>query len=87
MGTINRRFRMENAAGGTLDKAPAVMRACAALWVLLLGLGSESAAAPIAIGSKVFSESHVLAELSAQILEAEGFIVERRLGLVGTLIA
>lgn len=65
------------------------MRAFAALWVLLLSLSSESTAyagAPIAIGSKTFSESHVLAELSAQILEAEGFVVQRRLGLGGTLI-
>ena len=64
------------------------MRAFAALWVLL-SLSSESTAyagAPIAIGSKTFSESHVLAELSAQILEAEGFVVQRRLGLGGTLI-
>lgn len=65
------------------------MRAFAALWVLLISLSSESTAyagAPIAIGSKTFSESHVLAELSAQILEAEGFVVQRRLGLGGTLI-
>ena len=64
------------------------MRAFVALWVLL-SLSSESTAyagAPIAIGSKTFSESHVLAELSAQILEAEGFVVQRRLGLGGTLI-
>ncbi len=42
---------------------------------------------PIAVGSKTFSESHVLAELSAQLLEAEGFVVERKLGLGGTLIS
>ena len=65
------------------------MRTVTALWVLLLGSGSDARAydgTPIAIGSKTFSESHVLAELSAQILEAEGFIVQRRLGLGGTLI-
>jgi osmoprotectant transport system permease protein len=40
----------------------------------------------IRIGSKNFTESYVLAEVAAQVLEARGFAVERRFGLGGTLI-
>ena len=43
-------------------------------------------AAPIRVGSKTFAESHVLAELVAQNLEQDGFTVERRFGLGGTLV-
>ncbi len=39
---------------------------------------------PIAIGSKPFGESYLLAELFAQLLEARGHRVVRRLGLGGT---
>jgi osmoprotectant transport system permease protein len=45
-----------------------------------------SAGEPIIVGSKTFSESHVLGEITAQLLEANEFAVERRLGLGGTLI-
>ena len=38
------------------------------------------------VGSKHFTESYVLAELMAQLLEARGFTVERRHNLGGTLI-
>ena len=67
--------------------------------LVLLGLGlwttpqagraaDDSQAKPvIRIGSKAFTESHILAEMSAQLLESEGFRVERKLGLGGTLIA
>ncbi len=41
----------------------------------------------IKIGSKTFNESHILAEMAALLLEQNGFEVERRLGLGGTLIA
>ncbi len=41
----------------------------------------------IRIGSKAFTESHILAELAAQWLEHNGYAVERKLGLGGTLIA
>ena len=44
-------------------------------------------AADISIGSKTFTESYVLGEIAAQLLESEGFSVERRLGLGGTLVA
>ena len=41
----------------------------------------------IRIGSKRFSENYILAELLAQLLEEEGFKVERKFGLGGTMVA
>jgi osmoprotectant transport system permease protein len=43
-------------------------------------------AATVTIGSKNFSESYLLAEMAAQLVEASGHRVERRFGLGGTLI-
>jgi len=54
---------------------------CAA--VQLAGAADDA----IVVGSKAFNESYVLGEIMAQLLEARGFEVERRLGLGGTLIA
>jgi len=42
---------------------------------------------PVRIGSKPFTESFVLGEIAAQLLESRGIPVERKLGLGGTLIA
>ncbi|WP_439108073.1 glycine betaine ABC transporter substrate-binding protein [Congregibacter sp.] len=57
--------------------------------MLLLAVAVMPAAAqrPVVVGSKTFSESHVLAEIAAQYLEANGQTVERKLGLGGTLIS
>jgi osmoprotectant transport system permease protein len=44
------------------------------------------AAEPVRVGSKNFSESYLLAEILARLLEDRGFPVERRFGLGGTLI-
>ena len=41
---------------------------------------------PVRIGSKHFNESYLLAEIGAQLLESQGYPVERRFGLGGTLI-
>ncbi len=64
------------------------------LWLLGLGFSSEITAkarstgeTTLVVGSKRFTESYILAEIMAQLLEAEGFRVERRLGLGGTMIA
>lgn len=59
---------------------------------LLIGLiGTLSAgqayADSIRVGSKNFTEQHVLAEIYAQAFEAEGIKVQRKLNLGGTLIA
>jgi len=39
------------------------------------------------VGSKAFTESYILAEIAAQLLESRGFAIERNTGLGGTLIA
>ena len=44
-------------------------------------------ARPIVVASKPFGESYLLAEMFAQLLEARGFQVDRRLGLGATEIA
>jgi osmoprotectant transport system permease protein len=43
-------------------------------------------ARPVAVGSKPFGESYLLAEIFAQLLEARGLAVTRRFGLGGTEI-
>ncbi|MEO8451010.1 MAG: glycine betaine ABC transporter substrate-binding protein, partial [Gemmatimonadota bacterium] len=47
----------------------------------------DSIPAPIVVASKPFGESYLLAEMFAQLLEARGFAVDRRLGLGATEIA
>lgn len=42
---------------------------------------------PVIVASKPFAESYVLAEMFAQLLEARGFLVDRRAGLGATEIA
>jgi osmoprotectant transport system permease protein len=54
---------------------------------MLAGLGSASEVRPLVIGSKNFTESYILSEILAQLIEAEGLAVERRFGLGGTLIS
>ena len=49
--------------------------------------GSAGAAEPVGVGSKSFTEGHVLAEIVAQLLEDGGVQVQRKPGLGGTLIA
>ena len=56
------------------------------LW-LLSGSGLRAGEADLSIGSKSFTESYVLGEIAAQLLESEGFTIERQLGLGGTLVA
>lgn len=48
---------------------------------------SQAWAEPLRIGSKAFTESYILAEITAQLLENRGFDVQRKPGLGGTLIA
>jgi osmoprotectant transport system permease protein len=55
---------------------------------VLTALSALSAQArPIVVASKPFAESFVLAEMFAQLLEARGFVVDRRLGLGATELA
>jgi len=48
--------------------------------------GLANSESVVVIGSKNFGESYLLSEIAAQMLERQGFSVERRFGLGGTLI-
>ena len=48
--------------------------------------GTAMAQEKVTIGCKNFNENFILAEMMAQVLESEGFEVERKLGLGGTLV-
>jgi osmoprotectant transport system permease protein len=60
---------------------------------VLLALGApgfleaQESTRPIIVASKPFGESYLLAEMAAQLLEANGYRVDRRLGLGATEIA
>jgi osmoprotectant transport system permease protein len=57
----------------------------AVLLLAVIGPAAASAAAPVRVGSKSFTESYVIAEIVAQIAEEVGEApVERKLGLGGT---
>lgn len=58
----------------------------ACLGLLLLLPLATAAERPIRVGSKNFTESYLLGEIVAQLLEGEGLAVTRRFGLGGTLI-
>ena len=64
------------------------MTRCLVATVLLLlsGLGLASEAPRLVVGSKNFTESYILSEILAQLIESEGLAVKRRFGLGGTLI-
>ena len=62
-----------------------------ALALLFVGVGAGAAASmaaerPIVVASKNFTESYILGEAVAQLLNREGFAVQRKLGLGGTKI-
>jgi osmoprotectant transport system permease protein len=63
------------------------MRAAGLLALALAVAGPADAAEAVRVGSKSFTESYVIAEIAAQVLEATGERVERRVGLGGTGIA
>ena len=51
-----------------------------------LCLSSNTGFSAIIVGTKNFNESYLLGEIMAQLLEVEGFEVERKFGLGGTLV-
>ncbi|MBT8084758.1 MAG: ABC transporter permease subunit [Woeseia sp.] len=53
---------------------------------LLLFCSGTASTADVGVGSKNFTENYILAEIAAQLLEARGFDVQRRMGLNGTKI-
>lgn len=59
------------------------------VWLMLVALAPCALARgeAVIVGSKTFTESYILAEIAAQLLEHHGIEVERRLGLNGTRIA
>ena len=66
---------------------PLAARATLAASAAFLGSGIAAAAErPIVVASKNFTESYILGEALAQLLQREGFAVERKLGLGGTKI-
>lgn len=68
--------------------APLAVYGVALLTISLCALAAPCAADnPVRIGSKTFTESYVIAEVAAQLLESRGVPVERKVGLGGTLIA
>ena len=54
---------------------------CGAGWSSLAGAGGSTAKPTVRIGSTNFTEQLIVAELYAQVLEADGYTVERRLNL------
>lgn len=50
-------------------------------------LAEQQAASPVVVASKPFGESYLLGEIFAQLLEARGYGVDRRLGLGSTEVA
>ena len=61
------------------------LRAFAPIILLLVVLPAANAE-PVRIASKNFPENTLLAEVLSQLLEANGFEIERRFGLGGTLV-
>lgn len=59
--------------------------------ILLFTLASFSSAVSaqdvVRVGSKRFTENYLLAEIFSQLLESQGYQVERRFGLAGTMVA
>lgn len=88
LGLIERRFSYERAR-----KLPVSPKLAFAMFALLVALGvafwqfskSPATANRVVVGSKDFTESALLAEILAQMLEARGVTVERRFELGGNL--
>lgn len=88
LGLVERRFSFERARKRSISPKLAF-----AVFALLMALGvafwqftkSSATESRIVVGSKDFTESALLAEIVAQMLEARGVSVERRLELGGNL--
>ena len=61
-------------------------RIAIALLSLVAMTAVEVRASEIVVGSKAFAENYILAEIAAQLLEANGFDVDRKFGMNGTQI-
>lgn len=73
---------------GTLARLPAcLLLAAAVAGPPASATQGKPAVRPVIVASKPFGESYLLAEIFAQLLEAHGVAVERRLGLGATEVA
>lgn len=88
LGLVERQFSFEAFEARRSSVLPKLALAAGVLLLVVAGFaiwrGGESSKA-IAIGSKDFTESALLAEIAAQMLEARGVSVERRFELGGNL--
>ncbi|MGB5347237.1 MAG: glycine betaine ABC transporter substrate-binding protein [Woeseia sp.] len=62
------------------------MRRRSWLIAVLLLTSAAAPASDVIVGGKNFTENYILSEIAAQLLEARGFDVQRRMGLNGTKI-
>ena len=65
---------------------PDLRRSAISLFLCLACMAPVQAQERITVGSKNFNEGYLLGEIIAQVLELEGFAVERKFGLGGTLV-
>lgn len=63
---------------------PLIRRTALGLWIVVSCFAG--AQEPIVIGSKNFPESFILADMMSQLLESEGYVVERKFNLAGTKV-
>lgn len=90
LGVLERRFSFDakrSARGGWVPKLALAAAVVVVIGGLMFWVGRSKTAGEsrIAIGSKDFTESALLAEIVAQMLEARGVSVERRFELGGNL--
>jgi osmoprotectant transport system substrate-binding protein len=58
----------------------------AAAALTALGLGSASAQTPVVVGGKNFTEQQIMAEMTAQLLNAKGFKADKRAGMGSSVL-
>jgi osmoprotectant transport system permease protein len=87
LGLVERQFSFETKRSSIVRKLAVVVAIVLVIGgaVLWLGRSTPSSETRIAVGSKDFTESALLAEIVAQMLEARGVSVERRFELGGNL--
>lgn len=93
LGLLERQFSFDAKRGSAGSAKRVLAIGAGLLFLVIIGLtlwggkreSSSSAQARVAVGSKDFTESALLAEIVAQMLEARGVSVERRFELGGNL--
>ena len=86
LGLLERQFSLESKRKSLLLKIALAVGVLLVIGgVVLSRSGDSTSSARVSIGSKDFTESALLAEIAAQMLEARGVSVERRFELGGNL--